>query len=101
MFYALQPHLLDLYGDPQAYGIAGLAAAIVAGSQILGGLSTPLIRRLFRPPNVGAACGRRAQHRQLLLIGVIESFWPVIGLIVVWGLLGAARFRSARPSSTG
>ena len=41
VFYALQPHLLDLYGDPQAYGIAGLVAAIVAGSQILGGMSTP------------------------------------------------------------
>ena len=31
VFYALQPHLLDLYGDPEAYGIAGLVAAIVAG----------------------------------------------------------------------
>ena len=36
-FYALQPYLLELYGDPQAYEIAGLAAAIVAGAQILGG----------------------------------------------------------------
>ena len=36
-FYALQPYLLDLYGDPNAYSVAGLAAAIVAGSQILGG----------------------------------------------------------------
>ena len=35
-FYALQPYLLELYGDPQAYSVAGLAAAIVAGSQILG-----------------------------------------------------------------
>ena len=38
VFYALQPQLLDLYGDPDAYSIAGLAAAIVAGSQIAGGL---------------------------------------------------------------
>ena len=30
-FYALQPYLLQLYGDPTAYGVAGLAAAIVAG----------------------------------------------------------------------
>lgn len=40
-FYALQPYLLDLYGDPEAYGIAGLAAAIVAGAQILGGFVAP------------------------------------------------------------
>ena len=44
-FYALQPYLLELYGDPQAYQIAGLSAAIVAGAQILGGLAAPQIRR--------------------------------------------------------
>ena len=37
-FYAMQPYLLDLYGDPKAYGIAGLSAAIVGGAQIAGGL---------------------------------------------------------------
>ena len=36
-FYALQPYLLELYGDPKAYTVAGLAAAIVAGAQIVGG----------------------------------------------------------------
>ena len=46
-FYALQPYLLELYGDPEAYGIAGLVAAIVAGAQILGGIAAPWIRRLF------------------------------------------------------
>ena len=40
-FYAMQPYLLELYGDPEAYGIAGLAAAIVAGAQIAGGLLVP------------------------------------------------------------
>src|SRR3954466_307624 len=47
-FYALQPYLLELYGDPHAYQIAGLAAAIVAGAQIAGGVAAPRIRRLFR-----------------------------------------------------
>jgi MFS family permease len=45
-FYALQPYLLELYGDPEAYQVAGLVAAIVAGAQILGGLAAPRIRRL-------------------------------------------------------
>src|SRR5919199_1706254 len=40
-FYALQPYLLELYGDPNAYTVAGLAAAIVAGAQILGGFAAP------------------------------------------------------------
>ena len=37
-FYAMQPYLLELYGDPKAYGVAGLSAAIVGGAQIAGGL---------------------------------------------------------------
>src|SRR5215218_8285904 len=47
-FYALQPYLLELYGDPQAYQIAGLVAAIVAAAQILGGIAAPWIRHRFR-----------------------------------------------------
>src|SRR5947208_11311678 len=43
-FYALQPYLLDLYGNPHAYQVAGLVAAIVAGAQILGGLAASRIR---------------------------------------------------------
>src|SRR6059058_789549 len=47
-FYALQPYLLKLYGDPHAYVIAGLAAAIVAGAQVLGGFCAPYIRARFK-----------------------------------------------------
>jgi MFS family permease len=93
VFYALQPHLLNLYGDPEAYGIAGLVAAIVAGSQILGGLSTPLIRRLFERRTSALLFAGGASSLALLGIGLIQSFWPVIALIVVWGLL----FAAARP----
>src|SRR5918999_2307352 len=49
-FYALQPYLLELYGDPHAYQIAGLSAAIVAGAQMLGGVLATRIRGLFRHP---------------------------------------------------
>ena len=63
-FYALQPYLLELYGDPEAYQIAGLVAAIVAGAQILGGIAAPRIRRTLPPPHVGADRDRRAQRRR-------------------------------------
>jgi len=53
--YALQPYLLELYGDKTAFGIAGLAAAIFAGTQILGGLMVPLVRRLFKLTSSGSA----------------------------------------------
>ena len=58
-FYALQPYLLELYGDPNAYQIAGLVAAIVAGAQILGGIAAPRIRAALPPPHLGAARHRR------------------------------------------
>ena len=62
-FYALQPYLLELYGDPEAYQIAGLAAAIVAGAQILGGLAAPRIRAALPAPHVGADRDRGAERR--------------------------------------
>jgi MFS family permease len=90
-FYALQPYLLELSGDPGAYGIAGLAAAIVAGSQIVGGVAAPAIRRLFDRRTSALAFGTAASAVALALIGVFDSLWAVIGLIAVWGLLFAAQ----------
>jgi MFS family permease len=89
-FYALQPYLLELYGDPQAYQIAGLVAAIVAGAQILGGWAAPRIRRLFHRRTSALIATAGLSVITLGLIGIIENFWAVIGLIVVWGLLFAA-----------
>ena len=76
-FYALQPYLLDLYGDPNAYSVAGLAAAIVAGSQILGGYAAPRIRALFDKRTTSLILGaiasaddpRAARARRLVLAG--------------------------------
>jgi MFS family permease len=89
-FYALQPYLLELYGNPQAYQIAGLVAAIVAGAQILGGIAAPRIRRLFRRRTSALLATAALGVVTLTLIGLVESFWAVIALIVVWGLLFAA-----------
>jgi MFS family permease len=89
-FYALQPYLLELYGDPEAYQIAGLAAAIVAGAQILGGVAAPRIRRLFHRRTSALIGMAGLSAATLALVGTIESFWAVIGLTVVWGLLFAA-----------
>ncbi len=89
-FYALQPYLLELYGDPEAYQIAGLVAAIVAGSQILGGIAAPMIRRLFRRRTSGLFATALLAVISLGLIGIVDSFWAVIALIAVWGLAFAA-----------
>jgi MFS family permease len=92
-FYALQPYLLELYGDPQAYQVAGVVAAIVAGAQILGGVAAPSIRRLFHRRTSALIATAGLSVITLGLIGIVESFWAVIGLTAVWGLL----FAAARP----
>jgi MFS family permease len=89
-FYALQPYLLELYGDPHAYQVAGLAAAIVAGAQILGGVAAPRIRLLFRRRTSALLVLATLTVGALGLIGIVQSFWPVIGLTMAWGLLFAA-----------
>jgi MFS family permease len=90
VFYALQPHLLNLWGDSEAYGIAGLAAAIIAGAQILGGLASGRIRALFRRRTSAILLAEVVSVVAILLIGVIANFWVVIALIVVWGLMYSA-----------
>lgn len=89
-FYALQPYLLELYGDPDAYQVAGISAAIAAGAQILGGVAAPRIRRRFSRRTSALAFVAAASAATLALMGAIEHFWVVIGLTVSWGLLFAA-----------
>ena len=89
-FYALQPYLLELWGDSTAYGIAGLVAAIVAGAQIVGGIAAPVIRRMFHRRTSALLITAFLSAVTLVLIGVFEQFWAAVALIVVWGLLFAA-----------
>lgn len=85
-FYALQPYLLELYGDDTAFGIAGLAAAAVAGSQILGGLIVPLIRRLFSRRTHALILFGSVSVAVLALMGWTSSFWLAVVLLVVWAI---------------
>ena len=89
-FYALQPYLLELYGDPEAYQIAGLSAAIVAGAQILGGLAAPRIRARFSKRTSALLLTASLSSATMAMVGIFEDFWVVIGLICVWALLFAA-----------
>ncbi|MGH2385273.1 MAG: MFS transporter, partial [Candidatus Limnocylindria bacterium] len=88
-FYALQPYLLELYGDAGAYGIAGLAAAVVAGAQIVGGLTVPLVRRLFKRRTDALITGGVLTVVLLALIGLTDSFVVALVLMTAWALIGA------------
>lgn len=88
-FYALQPYLLQLYGDSGAYSIAGLAAAIVAGAQIVGGLSVPFVRRFFRRRTDALILGAVANVGLLVLIGWTTNFILALVLLAAWAMVFA------------
>ncbi|HZA72785.1 MAG TPA: MFS transporter [Propionibacteriaceae bacterium] len=90
IFYALQPYLLELWGDPEAYGVAGLVAAIVAGAQIVGGLITPLIRRWFRRRTSVMIMMAAIGVVLMTGVGLVADFWVAVTLIVLWALTDAA-----------
>src|SRR5215217_3819354 len=90
VFYALQPHLLNLWGNQHAYGIAGLVAALVAGAQIVGGLVTPWVRKAFKRRSSALLILESLAVTMLALIGLISNFWIVVALIMLWSLVGYA-----------
>lgn len=90
VFYAMQPYLLDLYGNQEAYSIAGLAAAIVAGAQIVGGILVPYLRTLFKCRTSILISSIIMNTIILLALGYVTNFITAIVLLVVWGLLFAA-----------
>jgi MFS family permease len=90
VYYALQPHLLNLWGDQTAYGIAGLAAAVIAGAQMIGGLMTPWIRRAFRRRTSALLVLAALGVAMLALIGLVQNFWVVVVLITLWELMSYA-----------
>jgi MFS family permease len=89
VFYAAQPYLLELYGDKTAYGVAGLAAAIVAGAQIVGGLIVSRVRRFFARRTDALLIGGVLNVVLLVLVGLVSSFWIALVLLAGWALVFA------------
>jgi MFS family permease len=90
-FYAMQPYLLERYGRSD-YTVAGLAAALVAGSQIGGAFLVPWVRRAFRRRTSALLFASVASAAALLAIGLSSSFWVVLVVLAAWALVFAAAF---------
>lgn len=97
-FYAMQPYLLELYGDPSAYSIAGLAAAVAAFARILGGLSVPVARRFFSLRTNALLLAVALEVVILVGIGAvgwlqeplgIGAFYLAVLLLILWTLVAA------------
>jgi len=89
-FYALQPYLLQLFGDSTAYWVAGLAATLVSLAQISGGLLAGRIAGLFAKRTTALILVTIVSSAVLTLLYFCHSFYLALGLIFAWGLLFAA-----------
>jgi MFS family permease len=94
-FYAAQPYLLELYGDSEAYAVAALSAALVAGAQNIGGLLVPRIARIFHRRTSVLLAGTALTVGVLVPLGLTSSFRAAIVLLALWStafaLMGPVR----------
>src|SRR3954454_20802099 len=84
-FYALQPYLLVLYGDETAYSIAGLGAAALSLSQVLGGVLAARVRKIFPLRTTLVITAYLTSAAVLVALGLNSLFWLAIPLMVLWG----------------
>ena len=89
-FYAFQPHLLDLYGDPNAAWIAGTAAAVFAGARMVGGFLASFTARGFANRSSVLAVAIVIQAAGLIVVGVTGDFWVALGALVLTSVSMAA-----------
>jgi len=85
-FYALQPYLLQLYGDPGAFGIAGLAAAIIAGTQMIAGVFVSRLRAMFSRRTHALIVISLLSTAIIAVLGLTSSFAAAVIAVIVWGL---------------
>jgi MFS family permease len=94
-FYAFQPYLLDLFGNPDATYLAGIAAAVFAMAQIVGGSSVGVARKVFRTRTGVITTEVVIGSLALVGVGLAEmldvpiGFWVAIGLLTLTALVSA------------
>src|SRR5262245_1160753 len=89
-FYAMQPYLLQLYGQKDSYSTAGLAAAIVAGTQIVGGYMVRYLGKACRRRTSFLLLGTVLSTAALAALGLVSRFGVALALFAVWAIVFAA-----------
>ncbi|UEL29261.1 MFS transporter [Pseudarthrobacter sp. L1SW] len=90
VFYALQPYLLQLFGDPRAYAVAGLAAALVAGADIVGGWMAPRVRNLVKRRTSVLIATNVVSALILVALMFTNIFWLALVLLALWAVVSSA-----------
>jgi MFS family permease len=95
IFYAFQPYLLELFGDPDATYLAGIAAALFATAQMVGGSTVGLVRRRFKTRSGVLATAIVLASVLIVGVGLAEmltiplGFWVSIAFLALTALLWA------------
>ena len=98
VFYAFQPYLLQLFGDETAFYLSGIAAAIFATAQMVGGASVNLVRKFVRSRTAVISAEIALGSMAIVGVGLAElldipiGFWVAIILLTLvatlWSLSG-------------
>jgi MFS family permease len=98
VFYAFQPYLLELFDDPNAFYLSGIAAAVFAIAQMIGGASVRWLRRHFTRRTGVIMVQVVLSSVAIVGVGLAElldvpiGFWLAIALLAVvalgWALSG-------------
>lgn len=95
VFYAFQPYLLELFGNPDATYLAGIAAAVFATAQMIGGASVNWVRRRVSSRTAVITTEIFVGSLALVGVGLAEmldvpiGFWVAIVLLALTALLSA------------
>ena len=94
-FYAFQPYLLELFGDPNATFLAGIAAAVFAVAQMAGGASVKFVRGLVETRTAVIILEVVVGSVALVGVGLAEmlqipvGFWVAIGLLTLLSVVAS------------
>lgn len=95
VFYAFQPYVLELFGDPDAFYLSGIAAAVFAVAQMIGGASVNWARRRFDNRTSVIMSQIVFGGIGLVVVGLAEwfeipiGFWVAIAVLAGVALSGA------------
>ena len=98
IFYAFQPYLLELFGDPDATYLAGIAAAVFAVAQMIGGASIRLVRKVSSTRSGVLITQIVVGSLALIGVGLAErleipvGFWVAIALLTLFSLFSSIAF---------
>jgi MFS family permease len=96
-FYATQPYFLDLLGQPEAVWVAGVVAALVSCTGILGNWLLDRFMHRFRFRTTLLIATSMIVTASTIAVGLVDSFWLAVPLF----LLGTLAFGIMTPVKQG